>query len=429
MTTVAAFAYPWDILGDSGAPARLRSLGADTAVLAAAYHSTTAVTPWHPVHRVIRAPHSAVYYPPDPERWGGGGGLGGAKLRPVAQSWCETADAYGHAASQLRAAGLDVHAWVVLAHNSRLAQAHPEHAVLNAYGDHYGWALCIAQPEVRRYGATLAAEAAAQPGTGGVELEACGWYGMAHLHAHDKTGGIPFREAGQYLMSLCFCPACRDGYAVRGANPGRLRVAVRDALEPLWRGEPGGDAGGGRDGDDWAAVQALLGVELANATLRHRLAAAGEFQHEVIAAVRAQAGHACRIVLHADPVPYRTGANPGVVAGDVLVAGDGLARADGLVVQAGSVPRALPLPPGAVLASSHPIVSAMGGDPDVVPPAGATEIRLYHPGLASGQDLRTAAAAVARYRAGRPSRPAPAGTPPRDAPPCDPPPVIPAVTT
>jgi hypothetical protein len=393
MTTVAAFAYPWDILGDPDAPGRLRSLGADTAVLAAAYHSTTAITPRHPRHRVVRAPHSAVYYLPDAGRWGD------APLRPVAQRWCDTADAYGHAATQLRDAGLDVHAWVVLAHNSRLAQAHPEHAVRNAYGDHYTWALCIAQPEVRRYGATLAAEAAGQPGTGGVELESCGWYGMAHLHAHDKTGGIPFREAGQYLLSLCFCPACHDGYASRGADPGRLRVAVRDALGPVWRGESrgshDGDARGDRDGDDWAAVQALLGAELANATLRHRLAAAWQFQHEVIAAVRAQAGQRCRIVLHADPVPYRTGANPGVVAGDVLT------RANGLVVPAASAHRVGPVQPGAVLAANHQIVSAMGGNPDFTPPDEATEIRLYHPGLASARDLRSTAAAVARYRASR----------------------------
>jgi hypothetical protein len=393
MTVVAAFTYPWDILGDPKAPGRLRDLGVDTAVLAAAYHSTTAITPRHPVHRVFRVPHSAVYYPPDPGRWGDGGGLGGAKLHPVAQRWCESADAYGDAASQLRDAGLEVHAWVVLAHNSRLAQAHPEHAVHNAYGDHYGWALCIAQPEVRRYAATLAAEAAAQPGTGGVELEACGWYGMAHLHAHDKTGGIPFREAGEYLMSLCFCPACRDCYGDAGIDPGRLQAAVLGALEPLWRG------GSSRDGDDWAAVQDLLGADLADATLRCRLAVAGEFQQAVIMAVRAEAGSGCRVLLHADPVPHRTGANPGVVAQDVL------AVADGLVVPAAFADGVGPMPPGAVLAANHQIVSAMGGNPDVVPPAGATEVRLYHPGLASGQDLRTAAAAVARYRDSRPQDP------------------------
>jgi hypothetical protein len=57
------------------------------------------------------------------------------------------------------------------------------------------------------------------------------------------------------------------------------------------------------------------------------------------------------------------------------------------------------------LAANHQIVSAMGGNPDFTPPAEATEIRLYHPGLASDQDLHTATAAVARYRAGRPGQP------------------------
>jgi hypothetical protein len=415
VSVVAAFAYPWDILGDPKAPGRLRDLGADTVVLAAAYHSTTALTPRHPGHRVVHAPHSAVYYPPDPSRWG----AGGTTLRPVPQRWCGTDDAYGSAASQLRDAGLDVHAWVVLAHNSRLAQAHPEHAVRNVYGDHYGWALCVAQPEVRAYAATLAAEAAARPGTSGVELESCGWYGHAHLHAHDKTSGIGFREAAQYLMSLCFCPSCQDGYESGGASPGKLRTAVRDALEPLWRGEHG--AAEGVDGDDWAAVQALLGQDLADATLRYRLAAARDLQRAVIAAVRGEAGPGCRVVLHADPVPHRTGANPGLAVPDVLATSAGPVPAApagmavpagnvvpaGIVVPAGAVPHVGPLAPGTVLAANHQIVSRMGGNPDFTPPAEATEIRLYHPGLASGRDLRATAAAVTRYRASRSRIPRP----------------------
>jgi hypothetical protein len=406
VTVVAAFTYPWDILGDPVAPARLRELGAETAVLAAAYHSTTAVTPRHPAHRVVHAPHSAVYYPPGRERWDG------AALRPAPQRWCGTADAYGQAARQLRDCGLDVHAWVVLAHNSRLATAFPEHAVRNAYGDRSGWALCIAQPEVRRYAATLAAEAAAQPGTSGVELESGGWYGHAHLHAHDKTGGVAVSEAGQYLLSLCFCPACADGYADEGIAPGRLRERVRAALEPLWQGadqDPGrpglaasdpGDGwdGDGWDGDGWAAVRAQLGPELADATLRHRLAATRDLQRAVVAAIRAEAGSGCRVVLHADPVPYRTGANPGVLVADAL------AVADGLVVPAGSVPRVGPVAPGATLAANHQIVSGMGGNPCLAPPAGATEIRLYHPGLASARDLGIAGASVARYLASREHR-------------------------
>src|ERR1700761_6932657 len=59
VTLVAAFAFPWDVIGDPRAAGRLRDLGADPAVLAAAYHSTTAITPRHPVHRIVQARHSA----------------------------------------------------------------------------------------------------------------------------------------------------------------------------------------------------------------------------------------------------------------------------------------------------------------------------------------------------------------------------------
>jgi hypothetical protein len=387
VTLVAAFTFPWDVIGDPRAAGRLRDLGADTAVLAAAYHSTTAITPRHPVHRIVQARHSAVYFPPDPARWQD------STLRPAAQSWCGTQDPYGAAAGQLRDAGLAVHAWVVLAHNSRLAQSHPEHAVRNAYGDRYGWALCAAQPEVRAYAAALAAEAAARPGTSGVELEACGWYGCEHLHAHDKTDGVRFGRAGSYLLSLCFCRTCQDGYARHDVDPGRFRKAVAEALEPFWHP---GTSPAVKDGDGWETVRDLLGPDLAEATLAYRVAAARRLRQEVIAAVRAQAP-GCRVVLRADPAPYRTGADAGMIASQALADADGLVAWAGVVdaVTAGTVPA------GKALAAIHHIISAAGGNPDFTTPAAATEIRLYHPGLASDQDLRAAAAAVDRFLAAR----------------------------
>jgi hypothetical protein len=97
-----------------------------------------------------------------------------------------------------------------------------------------------------------------------------------------------------------------------------------------------------------------------------------------------------------------------MVTGDVLAAGLP-ARPDGLVIPAAAVPAAVaahggPLPPGAVLAANHQIVSGMGGEPAFTVPAGATEIRVYHPGLASGRDLAAAGASVARYLASRERR-------------------------
>ncbi|MZE76357.1 hypothetical protein GTY57_04755, partial [Streptomyces sp. SID5475] len=266
----SAFLYPWDVVGDPYAPVRVARLGVGQVTLASAYHSTRALTPRHPRHRIVTARHSAVLYPPDPARWSG------RLLRPYEQRWTEGRDPFGEAAEALAGAGLEVHSWVVLAHNSRLGEEHPEIAVRNAYGDRYPWAPCIARPEVREYAVELAAEAAVRPGARGTELESCGWYGLAHLHAHDKTAGVALGGAGHYLMSLCFCEVCEEGYAGAGADPERLRAAVATALEPLWRGKPGPEAGPAGDREaEWTAVERLLGEEPADATRRWRRSVAG----------------------------------------------------------------------------------------------------------------------------------------------------------
>jgi len=109
--------------------------------------------------------------------------------------------------------------------------------VVNAYGDRYPWAPCIAGPDTRAYLVDLAVEAAVRPGASGAELESLGWYGLAHLHAHDTSAGVELGDAGQYSMSLCFCLSCRDGFTELGLAFDELAASVRRALEPVWRGE------------------------------------------------------------------------------------------------------------------------------------------------------------------------------------------------
>ncbi|GHJ38407.1 hypothetical protein [Streptomyces sp. TS71-3] len=383
----SAFVYPWDVVGDPDAAARLTALGVRQVTLAAAYHSTRALTPRHPRHRIVTAEHSAVLYPPG-ERWQG------RTLRPYEAGGWASGDAWGEAAAALAGAGLDVHTWVVLAHNSRLGAQHPDTSVVNAYGDRYPWAPCIAQPATRAYLTDLAAEAAARPGAGGCELESLGWYGLAHLHAHDKIGGVPLGEAGQYLMSLCFCGSCRSGYADAGQDPEALVAAVRDALDPVWRGEV--------NDEGWGTVEKLLGEERAAATLAWRTGTAGSLQEAAVAAVRDAAPDGFQVLLHADPVPYHCGANAGVEPARILAA------ADGVVVPCTGGPGLLAPFAGhrgerGVLAANLTVVSGMGGSPGTLAEdaaraagLGATELRLYHAGLASDADLAAVRAGLAR---------------------------------
>lgn len=384
----SAFVYPWDVNGDPDAPARIAALGVEQVTLAAAYHSTRALTPRHPRHRIVTAEHAAVLYPAD-GRWEG------RELRPYPAGDWAPGDAYGEAADALAAAGLDVHTWVVLAHNSRLGADHPDTSVVNAYGDRYPWAPCVAQPATRAYLVDLAAEAAVRPGADGTELESLGWYGLTHLHAHDKTGGVPLGEAAQYLMALCFCPSCRAGYGEQGLDADELASTVRTALEPLWRGAP-------EPGDGWQAVGKLLGEETAAATRAWRDGVARTLQETAVAAVRAAAPAGFQVLLHADPVTFHVGANPGVDPAHIL------SVADGVVVPCAGGPALLtPFTAHAhvdtVIAANLPVVETMGGAPaslhtDLTEARahGATEVRLYHAGLASTADLAAVREALAK---------------------------------
>jgi hypothetical protein len=374
----SAFVYPWDVNGDPEAAGRVAGLGVQQVTLASAYHSTRALTPRHPRHRVVTAEHAAVLYPPG-DRWQG------RDLRPYEAGAWAPGDAFGEAAEALAGAGLDVHTWVVLAHNSRLGAEHPDTSVTNAYGDRYPWAPCIAQPATRAYLVDLAAEAAVRPGAQGTELESLGWYGLAHLHAHDKTAGVGLGDAGQYLMSLCFCPSCRDGYGRQGLDAVELAGDVRRALEPLWRGDGTPDGG-------WEAVEKLLGARTAAGTRAWRDGVARSLQEEAVAAVRAQAPDGFRILLHADPASYHCGANAGVDPAHILAVADGV-----IVPCTGGAELAAPFAAQGrgVVAANLTVVAGMGGSPATLAAdarhaaeLGANELRLYHVGLASDSDLK-----------------------------------------
>jgi len=363
---------------------RIAGLGATEVTLAAAYHAVRAVTPFHPRHRIVTVPQAAVYYRPDPARWRG------SRLRPASAA---PAGSFGRAAERLRAAGLRVNAWAVLAHNARLGAAVPSCAVRNAYGDRYPWALCIASPEVRDYAATLAAEIAALEEADGIELEACGWYGFDHLSAHDKTGS-GLAGAAAWPLSLCFCAACEQGYGEAGLDAGELRRAVRSVLDAASAGGPGAaSAGGGQAGS--------LPEDLDKAVLAARTALAERFLRAVIAVVRSAAPDT-PVLVHSHPDPRQAGANPGY--DPVTLLGPG--GADGIVLQcqgtaaesAALVARTAAELPGSAapprIAASLLAVAGLGGrtgelagQADAVRAAGATELRLYHAGLASAADL------------------------------------------
>ncbi len=395
MSGAGVYLYPWDATGDPGCAGRIAELGADRVLLAAAYHTVRALTPSHPERKVVTADHSAVYYRPDRARWSG------REVQPAVATWAP--GSFHEAAQALRGAGLGVYAWVVLTHNQRLGTIHPDLSVVNAFADRYPWALCAANPRVHEYAATLAAEVAALPEVGGIELESCGWYGFEHLHAHDKTGSSALPPQARELLSLCFCPSCEQAYTDAGLAPRHLRDRVRSALAPVFAGEAGVFDGTAFDDTALAAVEADL--QPVHAV---RQAVAERFRAAVIGAVR-EVRPGIPVLLHTHPDPRRLGANPGADPAALF------ARSAGPVLQCwGSTDEgaqtvrevARQAPDEAPVVASLLAVAGLGGrvgdlakDAVTLREAGATELRFYHAGLASGSDLRAIRSAIAAWNA------------------------------
>ena len=369
---VAAYVYPWDVVGDPAAADLIAGLGLSHVTLAAVYHGTRALTPRHPGHRVVVAEHSAAYYPLSTERWDG------SVLHPPNAPWTGGTDSFGSAVAALSAAGVPVHAWVVVNHVDLPGPA--EFAVVNAYGDRYPWALCPAQETVREYARGVAGDIGELPGITGVELESFGWYGWDHLSAHDKVGGVRLTDAEQYLFSLCFCDACDGAYRAGGLDTDEVRAWVRAALDPTFAGAP-------RRGNPTDEPDALLG-----AVQRVRAAVIGDYRAAVVGRIRA-ARPDLAVLAHASPQPHRFVSFTGMDVPRAHELFDGLVvncwqNLDALVATRAAADPALHV------TASFLAVEGMGGRPATLAEqglaalaAGANGIRLYHAGLAGAADL------------------------------------------
>jgi hypothetical protein len=361
------YAYPWDVVGDPAAPGRLAGLGVDAVALAASYHAVRAATPLHPSHRVVDA-HAAIYVPVRPAAWG--------RLVPAAPTWTPP-DAFARAGDALRRAGLAVHAWIALTHNSRLGSAHPDLTVRNAFGDAYPYALCPAHPDVAGYCATLVREIVELGEPDGVILEGCGPLGFRHDGLHEKTAGADWSAAHLDLLSLCFCAACARRY------PAQVRARVRAGID----GAPG-------------SVEDALG-DLAPAVREVRTGLAASLRRIVLRETRD-----LPVALHANPSPWAAGSAASVTPGtkaDVLVGncwgdpgGDAanLRRLRGLAAPGTRVGAyVLTLPPRS--ADPEDLLAHLARYQQ----AGATDLHFYHGGLASPARLNAVAAALKRLRA------------------------------
>lgn len=214
----AIYAYAWDLVevGVSAALERFGSLGLDTVTIAGSYHAGKFLRPHGKTGKVYFPEDGVVYFRPDPKRYG--------PIKPAPHSMIRAGtDIMRELTDQ---DGLATNVWLVLLHNTRLGETHPQSTVANAFGDRYVYSLCPSAPDARAYAIGLALDVTESYPVAGVSLETPGFLPYPHGYHHEFSLNRPNRWLDSQL-GLCFCEHCsatarRDGLKI---EPLRRQVA------------------------------------------------------------------------------------------------------------------------------------------------------------------------------------------------------------
>ncbi len=223
----SVFAYPWDVLDETPAVfcanARER-LGVDTVSLAVSYHAGKLILPHNPRRKVYYPDDGSVYFRPDPAAFAG------STIQPYVGALTREEDSLAALCAAAERAGLDVIAWTVCLHNTRLGMTYPEYTPRNAFDDPAITYLCPAQPAVRAYCRALARDLARRYPLRALHLEAA--HHMPFVHGfHHEMQQVRVTPELQILLGLCFCSACLARARDAGVDGAAVRAYVAAEIE------------------------------------------------------------------------------------------------------------------------------------------------------------------------------------------------------
>jgi hypothetical protein len=217
--------YPWDLLdiGIDEAMSEIASTGLNGISLTTSYHAGRFLQPRSPKRKVYFPEDGTLYFPYRKEYYRD------SLIQPSMASLIR--DNPGFWDDVFNAAArhhLKVSGWTVCLHNTKLGMEYPDTTVHNAHGDVYYYNLCPSHEAVRHYIKAMIADLAGQYPFHALELESLNFMGFPHEFHHEKDG-VGLTERDQFLLSLCFCDACK----ARAAQAG-LELAEAQQTVKLW---------------------------------------------------------------------------------------------------------------------------------------------------------------------------------------------------
>ncbi|MCC7261602.1 MAG: hypothetical protein IT369_03675 [Candidatus Latescibacteria bacterium] len=237
MSYATMWTYPWDVL-DEGVEKVVgflrEEVGLDAISLTPVYHTYDQLRLHLPGPRLLSTYEDAVYFQPELACYRQ------TAIQPEVSPLARDRDPLAIISRQCRARGLKLTLWTIGMHNHLQARRHPDCALQGAFGDPYPGALCPANVQVREYIRALSVELTSRYEVDCIEYESLYYLGWGMFRNHAKVG-VDLGRVGRLLLSLCFCPACRQRAAASGVDAGALQAQVQQWLERLFAGGVLGD--------------------------------------------------------------------------------------------------------------------------------------------------------------------------------------------
>lgn len=234
MTTV--WVYPWAFSPDGVEDdlAALREAGVTGVTVAGHYHSIQTLLPTQGTDGVFQSYTGGCHFEPDP------GHFSETALDPPVRASHPGGgrDAFGMLAEAATEQGMDVNAWTVCLHNSRLGADNPRYRIESTFGDAHDHAPCPSWPAVRSYYEGVV-RSLRDYGVARIDLESIGFPTAFHGHG-DRFGHlknhVATADADRWLLSQCFCDGCRAAAADHEIDFDATRALVRDLARTVLGG-------------------------------------------------------------------------------------------------------------------------------------------------------------------------------------------------
>lgn len=222
---VSLWAYPWTFVreGVDDSFERLADLGVESINLAAHYHSVRSLQPRVSDH-LFESYSGGAYFAVDDDRYD--------QIVPIendAAGLDDPIEDLGEAAAEF---DIETNAWTVINHNSMLGETYPNYAIVDAFGSTHTHSLCPSSDAVQSYYSTVVEDLVSR-GVSEIQLEKLGYPSVFHGHdmrfGHDKRQ-VFTSQTEEWLLSQCFCGACREKARDAGVDVDAARSVVRTIL-------------------------------------------------------------------------------------------------------------------------------------------------------------------------------------------------------